>query len=144
MPASSKEFLHIQATTECGFTRTWHDKKIQAVDIVNNISFWSLKTLTTYYWFFLCSGVESMGNFRYIIKYIIQPTINQITISKLTNYSMTSVHHLANNKLDSHISTPVAVIVIFIIINQKRQDRASPSWDYLSWHKVTQFCEGCP
>ena len=34
-------------------------------------------------------------------------------MSKLTKYSMTSAHHLANNTLDSHISKPVAVIVIF-------------------------------
>ena len=32
---------------------------------------------------------------------------------KLTKYSMTSVHHLASNTPDSHISKPVAVIVIF-------------------------------
>ena len=28
-----------------------------------------------------------------------------------------TVHRLANNKLDSHMSTPDAVIVIFITIN---------------------------
>ena len=30
---------------------------------------------------------------------------------------MILLHHLANNKLDSHISITVAVIVIFITIN---------------------------
>ena len=40
---------------------------------------------------------------------------------------MTSVHHLANNKLDSHVLTPVAVIVTFTTINLKSQNRAFPS-----------------
>ena len=43
--------------------------------------------------------------------------MNQITISKLTNYSITSVHDLANDKLDSHISKSIADIVIFVTMN---------------------------
>ena len=37
-----------------------------------------------------------------------------MTIIKLTKYSMTSVDHHANNKLDSHTSKPIAVIINFI------------------------------
>ena len=36
-PASSKEFLDIQANIECGFTlktRTWHDKNIQSIPLL--------------------------------------------------------------------------------------------------------------
>ena len=33
---------------------------------------------------------------------------------------MTSVHPLANHRLDSHISTPVAVIIIFVYYKLKK------------------------